>query len=67
MNIEFTGLSKNLQMNIQIYLYWGNGTNTNKICRMFYLNIQIFKYLCSSLLGVRCFEDFKEKDDLLSE
>ena len=26
---EYIWLSKNLGMNIQIYLCWGNGTNTN--------------------------------------
>ena len=26
---EYIRLSKNLRMNIQIYSYWGNGTNTN--------------------------------------
>ena len=38
-------------MNIQIYLYWGNGTNTNtnNIQGPFHLNIPIFQYLCSSL------------------
>ena len=38
-------------MNIQIYLYWGKGTNTNtNIFRgQFFSNIQIFEYLCSSL------------------
>ena len=44
-------LSKNLGMNIQIYLYWGNdmNTNTNNIWGPFYLNVRIFKYLWSSL------------------
>ena len=45
-------LSKNLQMNIQIYLNKGNNTNTNtnNIWEPFYLNIWLFEYLCSSHL-----------------
>ena len=35
---------KNLQMNIRIYTFWGNGTNanTNNIQELLYLNIRIF-------------------------
>ena len=48
---EYIRLSKNLRMNIRIYLYWGNvtNTNTNNILGPFFLsNIWIFEYLCSS-------------------
>ena len=43
---EYIWLSKNLRMNIQIYSYWGIGTNTNtnNIWGPFYSNIQIFEY-----------------------
>ena len=39
-------------MNIRIYSYWGNGTNTNtnNIQGPFYSNIRIFEYSCSSLM-----------------
>ena len=33
-------MSKNLWINILIYFYWRNGTNTNNIWGPFYLNIQ---------------------------
>ena len=48
---KYIRLSKNLRMNIRIYSYWGNGTNTNtnNIQGPFYLNIRIFKYSWSSL------------------
>ena len=41
-------------MNIWIYSYWGNGTNTNtnNIRGLFYSNIRILEYSCSSLMGV---------------
>ena len=45
---EYIRLSKNLRMNIRIYSYWGNGTNTNtnNIWGPFYSNIWIFEYSC---------------------
>ena len=48
---EYIRLSKNLRMNIRIYSYWGNGTNTNRnnIRGPFYSNFWIFEYSCSSL------------------
>ena len=41
---EYIRLSKNLQMNIRIYSYWGDGTNTNtnNIRGPFHSNIWIF-------------------------
>ena len=58
---EYIRLSKNLQMNNQIYLYWGNGTNTNtnNIQGPFYSNIQIFAHhWCRAVqeMAVQCSE-----------
>ena len=61
---EYIWLSKNLRMNIQIYLYWRNGTNTNmnNIQGPFYLNISIFENLCSSLqYGLRWLESISQR------
>ena len=53
---EYIRLSKNLQMNIPIYLYWGNGTNMNmnNISGPFYSNIQLFKYSNIQLFDYSC-------------
>ena len=47
--LEYIRLSKTLQMNIWIYLYWGHGTNTNmnNIRGPSYSNIQIYLNICA--------------------
>ena len=49
---EYIQLSKNIRMNIRIYSYWGNGTNTNmnNIWGPFYSNIGIFVLIT----GIQC-------------